>query len=43
MKTLFALLLTVCAIAFATGCKSTAEGFGKDVEKAGEKIQEKVD
>jgi len=25
------------------GCKNTADGFGKDVEKTGEKIQEKVD
>jgi predicted small secreted protein len=26
----------------ATGCKHTANGAGKDIEKAGEKIQEKT-
>jgi predicted small secreted protein len=25
-----------------TGCKHTAHGFGQDVEKAGEKIQDKT-
>jgi len=34
------LLLTAAVM---VGCKNTAEGFGKDVENAGEKIQEKVD
>jgi len=38
-------LLTTClllACAAAAGCRNTASGFGKDVENAGEKIQEKV-
>ena len=30
------------ASAAVSGCKNTASGFGKDVENAGEKIQEKV-
>jgi len=29
-------------IATATGCKNTANGAGKDIEKMGEKIQEKT-
>lgn len=32
-----ALLGIVCS-----GCRNTAHGFGKDVEKAGDKIQEKT-
>jgi len=36
-------LLVIFVALSAVGCKNTAEGFGKDVEKAGEKIQEKVD
>lgn len=39
------LLLTLFLVLAGTavsGCKNTASGFGKDVEKAGEKIQEKV-
>jgi predicted small secreted protein len=47
MKTsMNAWILTLCLLAAAAamaGCKNTAEGFGKDVENAGEKIQEKVD
>ena len=36
------LLLTAGAIAFAsTGCQ-TSKGFGKDVEKLGDKIQDKA-
>jgi predicted small secreted protein len=43
MKTLIlAAVLAVFAVSLGTGCK-TAEGFGEDMEKAGEKIQEKVD
>jgi predicted small secreted protein len=30
-------------VLIAVGCKNTAEGVGEDVEKAGEKIQKKVD
>jgi predicted small secreted protein len=42
-KTLITLWLAICAIVLATGCKNTAEGFGEDMERTGEKIQEKVD
>jgi len=37
---IFGLFLALIAL---SGCKNTADGFGKDVENAGEKIQEKVD
>lgn len=40
------LLLTVLLAVIGSaslGCRNTASGFGKDVENAGEKIQEKVD
>ncbi len=40
LKRLALLLLTATAIALATGCQ-TSKGFGKDVEKLGDKIQEK--
>lgn len=43
LKRLSAVLCVVFVSAFLMGCKNTAEGFGEDVEKAGEKIQEKVD
>jgi len=37
----------LCAAVFlftvATGCRNTAHGVGQDIEKAGEKIQEKTD
>jgi predicted small secreted protein len=36
-------LLLLFAATASLGCKNTASGFGKDVEKAGEKIQDKVD
>ena len=40
------LLIAVCASALlilgGSGCKNTAHGVGKDVEKVGEKIQEKT-
>lgn len=39
-------VLVIFAVALlalsATGCRHTASGFGKDVENAGEKIQEKT-
>ena len=36
-------LLSVAVLALvATGCKNTARGVGEDVEKVGEKIQEKT-
>ncbi len=41
----FVILLscTLTSLVLFTACKNTASGFGKDVENAGEKIQEKVD
>ena len=39
-KAIFAIMLAVYALAFV-GCRHTAHGFGEDMEKAGEKIQEK--
>ena len=41
MKTVMSIMLAVYAIVFVTGCKHTAHGAGEDMEKAGEKIQEK--
>jgi predicted small secreted protein len=43
MKILLMTVLAACAFAFTTGCSSTAEGVGEDMERAGEKIQDKVD
>ncbi|MFO1500172.1 MAG: entericidin A/B family lipoprotein [Verrucomicrobiota bacterium] len=39
-----AVILGTFLIAFVciTGCKNTAHGVGKDVERAGEKIQDKT-
>jgi predicted small secreted protein len=40
----FALLvLALFVLSMTAGCRHTAHGFGQDVEKAGEKIQEKTD
>jgi len=37
-------LLAIALLAAAgSGCKNTAHGIGKDVEKVGDKIQEKTD
>lgn len=36
-------LFLLTALLLASGCRNTANGFGKDVENAGEKIQEKTD
>jgi predicted small secreted protein len=39
------LMLLLCAAILAlttVGCRNTAQGVGKDVEKVGEKIQEKT-
>jgi predicted small secreted protein len=36
-------ILVLFSVLLALGCRNTASGFGKDVENAGEKIQEKVD
>ena len=39
-------VLGLCAmvilVTLATGCRNTAHGVGQDIEKAGEKIQEKT-
>jgi len=40
-KTILAVMLAVYALA-AVGCKHTAHGVGEDIEKAGDKIQEKT-
>jgi predicted small secreted protein len=37
------LLMAAVLLLAASGCKNTAKGVGKDMERAGEKIQEKVD
>ena len=37
------LCVSFLVIATATGCKSTANGAGKDIQKMGEKIQDKTD
>lgn len=38
------ILITLAAVlGFVTGCRNTAEGVGRDVERAGEAIQDKVD
>jgi predicted small secreted protein len=37
------LLLGLILMISAGGCKGTAHGAGKDIEKMGEKIQEKTD
>lgn len=41
LKRLALLILAAVAVAFATGCQ-TSKGFGKDVEKLGDKIQDKA-
>ena len=41
IKTLAIVLFIIAGIGVA-GCRNTASGFGKDVENAGEKIQDKV-
>jgi predicted small secreted protein len=35
-------LLIIIGAAGAPGCKNTARGMGKDIERTGEKIQEKT-
>lgn len=40
MKKTLALLLL--GAAFLSGCRNTAHGFGQDMERAGEKIQNKT-
>jgi len=42
MKSILMTVLAVCILAIASGCKNTANGAGKDIEKAGDKIQEKT-
>jgi len=41
-KRLALLLLTATVLAFVTTACQTSKGFGKDVEKLGDKIQEKA-
>lgn len=43
IKPLLCSLFVVVLVGFASGCKNTANGIGKDMEKAGEKIQEKTE
>jgi predicted small secreted protein len=33
----------MCLVLVGTGCKHTANGMGQDIEKAGQKIQEKTE
>jgi predicted small secreted protein len=40
-KTILAVMLAVYALA-VVGCRHTAHGAGKDIERTGEKIQEKT-
>lgn len=42
IKSLVILLCVSVLALVATGCKHTAHGVGEDIEKAGEKIQEKT-
>jgi len=42
IKTFLAILLVAGAMSCFTGCR-TAHGFGEDMEKAGDKIQEKTE
>ena len=37
------LITAAFLMAVTTGCKNTAHGAGQDIEKMGEKIQEKTD
>ena len=42
MKKVLMAMLAVFVLTVVTGCKNTAHGVGEDVEKAGDKIQEKT-
>ncbi len=42
-RLVFAVCVGVLLVAWGTGCKNTAHGAGKDIENAGEKIQQKTD
>jgi predicted small secreted protein len=41
-KAIICLILAITCVGASTACR-TAHGFGEDMEKAGEKIQEKTD
>jgi predicted small secreted protein len=41
-KNITLVLLTAVLFSVVTGCKHTANGAGQDIEKMGEKIQEKT-
>jgi predicted small secreted protein len=43
IKPLLCSLFVVVLVGIASGCKNTAKGIGKDMENAGEKIQEKTE
>lgn len=43
LKRFALLVLAAAALALATTACQTSKGFGKDVEKLGDKIQEKAD
>lgn len=42
MKKLLTLVLFLAVAAPLAGCGNTAEGFGRDLERAGQNIQKKV-
>ncbi len=42
MKLILLSLTGILLLGFTSGCKSTAHGAGKDIEKIGEKIQDKT-
>lgn len=42
LRSLVAGAILLALVAVAAGCKNTARGAGKDIEKIGEKIQEKT-
>ena len=43
MKSLVIILFVAVITVAASGCRSTAHGVGQDMERAGEKIQDKTD
>jgi predicted small secreted protein len=42
MKRILTLALIIAFAAPLAGCQNTADGFGRDLEKAGQNIQKKV-
>lgn len=39
MKTVFTVMIMACAVVSLSACSNTLDGAGRDIEKAGEKIQ----